>query len=504
MSLSDKERPFGGEYLLNESTKDFFISFYNAFNMANMQDLRNHYLFGFQEETQKYYKDCPWPEPAAIADLCDNNSFFQMLYKEMTTVHMHTIHKATAAVRVEAFNHYLEMFDFILQWGNEMPYQLPLEWLYEIISEFVYQFQSFWTDRHNAPGDAEVIAANPDAWNPGQVLYLLSELQTCSVIKEAIVADREGRPLPDVPNQILHMLGYFAMVGETRIQLMLGDYRAAVKALDVIDLSQTGLFSRVLKCHVMLFYCAGFAYMMLHRFTDATRTFAKMVVFLQRMVKQSGGIKSFLKDVQKKHDQMLALCAIMKSVSIEFRVDALVEKNLRDLLTRKNGWDTRVERGDPTVFQELFKFGAPKFIIPFCSEEDKQGANKGDPTKAHLQQVTPFLNEVNQRKDISEAAFYLKLYTTVTIEKLASLLQYEKDMMVSHLLFLKHKSMDTVWKSGNPLSGKTKSMGDVHFFIKGESVHITNEDRLVGKGDSHIGRYFIEHSLKFDTVTSFD
>ena len=101
------------------------------------------------------------------------------------------------------------------------------------------------------------------------------------------------------------------------------------------------------------------------------------------------------------------------------------------------------------------------------------------------------------------------MYTTVTIKKLVTLLSKDTDKeplteqkVISRLLCLKNKSMDTIWKSGSPLSGKKISTGEVHFYIKGESVHITNTDKLTDKSNSYIGRYFIEHTQNFDKVTT--
>ena len=50
-----------------QSTKDFFTTFYSAFSSGNMQELRHHYFFGFKDQEQKYYKDSPWPDVAAVA-----------------------------------------------------------------------------------------------------------------------------------------------------------------------------------------------------------------------------------------------------------------------------------------------------------------------------------------------------------------------------------------------------------------------------------------------------
>ena len=75
-----------------QSTKDFFTTFYSAFSSGNMQELRHHYFFGFKDQEQKYYKDSPWPDVAAVAPLCQEDRLFQMLYKEYTIRHLHGIH----------------------------------------------------------------------------------------------------------------------------------------------------------------------------------------------------------------------------------------------------------------------------------------------------------------------------------------------------------------------------------------------------------------------------
>ena len=186
-----------------QSTKDFFTTFYSAFSSGNMQELRHHYFFGFKDQEQKYYKDSPWPDVAAVAPLCQEDRLFQMLYKEYTIRHLHGIHQAPIPVKIDAYHHFVELFKFIIEWGGEIPFQLPLEWLFEIINEFVYQFQDFWQGQHKvnkntgtpslSEGDKELLKENPDAWSPGQVLYYLGELQKSSAIKEAIIADRDGR-----------------------------------------------------------------------------------------------------------------------------------------------------------------------------------------------------------------------------------------------------------------------------------------------------------------------
>ena len=49
-------------------------------------------------------------------------------------------------------------------------------------------------------------------------------------------------------------------------------------SLAPIQLFEQGLFTRVTACHIMIYYCAGFAYMMLRRYVDASTCFRRQVL----------------------------------------------------------------------------------------------------------------------------------------------------------------------------------------------------------------------------------
>ena len=215
-SLAPARESSQADFLLNGQTKAFISRLYDAFNTANIPELKRLYCFQWGEQTKAYYKDCPWPSEEAISGLCDGSQLFQLLYKEYCFRHLYGIKRANgksyAGVleRVAAFEHYCRLFDFIIDYGNDFPYTLPLEWLFDLISEFVYQFQSYWQFHGKieqmTEEDISNLQQHSEAWNPATVIGYLDELQKRSMIKEAMLAEKNNTAPPQLPGQVLHMV----------------------------------------------------------------------------------------------------------------------------------------------------------------------------------------------------------------------------------------------------------------------------------------------------------
>jgi translation initiation factor 3 subunit L len=187
--------------------------------------------------------------------------------------------------------------------------ELPNQWLWDIIDEFIYQFQSFChyraklhpptsspssaSSHHTSSAvDISLVQSRPDVWNVLNVLNVLYSLIQKSHINEqltaaqshgggrndmieAVAGDYGARPL-------YRMLGYFSLVGLVRVHVCLGDYAMALKTLEHVDLTKKGLFARVTACHVSTYYYVGFAYMMMRRYVDAAKAFAHVLLFVAR------------------------------------------------------------------------------------------------------------------------------------------------------------------------------------------------------------------------------
>lgn len=85
--------------------------------------------------------------------------------------------------------------------------------------------------------------------------------------------------------------------------------------------------------------------------------------------------------------------------------------------------------------------------------------------EAYKQQVTPFLKEVKQQKELNTLRSYLKLYSTVPLQKLASFLEIDVNTLNTRLTNLKNKSKQLKWKGGPALSGEWEDTLDIEFVV---------------------------------------
>ena len=255
----------------------------------------------------QYFPNVAWPEPSAIANECDNDALFLALYNELTLRHLQSVKRPSPRDRIEGWHAYSELFDLILQeapspdsaGGRETLYLLP-EWCFDIMHEFLYQFQGFcqfrtqtYTSAAKASNDGgkappnhvqdalDALAQNADAWAIGSVMRYLNRLVEVGTQGNASATYR--------------FLAYFSSVTLSRLECLCGDYSASVKALDVIydpdaepvavgeDMrSPEELVNGVFPARLSLAYHVGISYLMLRRYKDSARVLGGICLFMQR------------------------------------------------------------------------------------------------------------------------------------------------------------------------------------------------------------------------------
>jgi translation initiation factor 3 subunit L len=213
------------------------------------------------------------------------------LYNELALRHYQSIKRPSVRDRIEGWHAYRRLFDFILEEappksskGGEPPnhretlYLIP-EWCFDILHEFLYQFQGFCQFRTTtytaatkavsassaaaAGGDGgatteedilslsssssspllpahiadaiEALNQNRDAWAVESVLFYLHRLVS---VGSSTMTTSSSLSQSSTKNVVVsptyRYLAYFSSVTLSRLECLLGDYRSSIAALDVI------------------------------------------------------------------------------------------------------------------------------------------------------------------------------------------------------------------------------------------------------------------------------
>ena len=254
--------------------------------------------------------------------------------------------------------------------------ELPNQWLWEIIDEFIYQFQSFQQYRtkisKKSEEEIDELKRNPRVWDVLQVLNVLHSMVDKSNINKQLEAYTTGGDPDAVAGEfgrhaLYKMMGYFSLVGLLRLHSLLGDYYQAIKVLEKIELNKKSLYSRVPGCQITMYYYVGFAYMMMRRYADAIRSFSQILLFVQR-TKGMFQTKTYQNDqINKQTDQMyvlLAICLVLHPQRIDESLHSMLkEKSYADKMNK-------MQSGDLGEFEACFAFACPKFLSPVAPSYD--------------------------------------------------------------------------------------------------------------------------------------
>ncbi|KAL7276919.1 hypothetical protein RUND412_000063 [Rhizina undulata] len=403
-------------------------------------------------------------------------------------------YQAALQVRFASYDNYCSLFHFILNSDGPVDLELPTYyWAWDVIDEFIYQFNSFCIHRHRVASDrknqneeeVQLLRDNPQTWVCYSVLNVLYSLIQRSRMNEQLAAIKNGSDPNEVAGEygsrpLYRMLGYFSIIGLLRVHCLLGDFTLALKTLDDIELNKKAVFAKVMAAHFTTYYYVGFSYMMMRRYADAIKAFSHILVYVSRT-------KNFQKNAQfdsitKKNDQMYALIAICVALC-PTRLDDTIHATLRE----KYGDEfIRMQRGGPEslpVFEKLFLSACPKFISPILPDFENP-ENNVDPSKHHL---AVFMQDVKNAMMAPTLKSYLKLYTTIDLGKLASFLEVDPEVLRLQLVVYKQRSRQTRWVEGGLLDGEVVNSADLDFALQGDLIHIS---------EAKVGRRLVDWYLR--------
>eukprot|EP01105_Mastigella_eilhardi_P019146 TRINITY_DN448_c0_g1_i1.p1 TRINITY_DN448_c0_g1~~TRINITY_DN448_c0_g1_i1.p1 ORF type:complete len:535 (-),score=204.83 TRINITY_DN448_c0_g1_i1:85-1689(-) len=475
--------------VLEERVKSFVLRLQSIVHeQENRQQMQMLYEDEFNRLADRF-GGRPWPTFEELAMPAGTiEPIVELLYRELYFRHMYwkvqsvSNKPPTLQLRTDSWNNYCKLFDMLLT-QTSAKVRLSMQWLYDLLDEFVYQQQTNIQYRNNllnkTPEEITYLRQNPDTWSIKIVHeYLQKFVDKANDLKAAE---------PQVENMLYSTLCSFSYVQMCRLFCIIGDYWNALKVFDAVDMSQKGAHLQVLSCHVTYKYYTGFAYMMLRRFVDAIKMFSSVLVHMTRG--KSYHARSYQADsMGKKSDHIYALLAISVSLCPQ-RVDEIIHTTLRE----KHGEHlAKMAKGEEAAFLELFNYGSPKFInvAPPNYEEHR---NFGADPLQHQQRV--FAGEVRQHLLVPNLRSFLRLYTTIPVTKLADFLETDEATLRAQLLSFKHMTRAQVWSSGPLLSGKWAQTLDVDFYLEGDMVHMRE-----AKPTHNFSDFFLRHTKKLNAV----
>uniref|UniRef100_A0A915PSX8 Eukaryotic translation initiation factor 3 subunit L n=1 Tax=Setaria digitata TaxID=48799 RepID=A0A915PSX8_9BILA len=503
-----------------DDVAQYLIYFKRMIDEENVVEIHNLYEHGFPDLTERYFQQRLWPNEEAVENIVGSDSrVFIILYKELYFRHVYTRMQRgpSLAHRFDSYQNYQELFCEILTPEKQpLSLQLPNVWLWDIIDEFVYQFQAFCLYKAN-PGkrspeeyeDLLSIEQNQSAWNIYPVLNILYSLLAKSQIDEQLLAIREGRNPDDVADEfgrsaLYFKLGYFSLIGLLRTHVLLGDYHQALKTVENLELDPKGLYNTVPSCLVTFHYFVGFSHMMMRNYGEATKIFVNCLLYIQRTksVQQQNQQqkKNFQYDVIGKTNEqlyhLLAICLTLQPQRIDDSIQSqLYERTGERMNHMSNGSVLKAFEfeNDIDEFRLAFQQGCPKFLSP--TTVVYEGPNQAK--EPLIRQCNAFLEEIESQIMLPILRGYLKLYTTLPTRKLASFMDVsdaDYDSFVGKLLSFK-MIVNELGKECIDRCEIDDSTTDLDFYVDKDMIIIA--DTKVAR---RIGEYFIKQIQKLQEV----
>jgi len=488
-----------------------------------LTEIHTCYEYKFSHFSDLYYKESAWPDAELVSQLVDGDEVFVMLYKELYFRHLYAKlgPNITLNQRIESWENYTSLFDRVFSDddddNNLDRLDLPVQWLWDMVDEFVYQFTDFCRFRSKdlkkrSAADVETLKERTKVWDSMQVLATLNRMVADSEINQKLLEDKqnpEAEALHTALNSeigIAHVqlvLGYYALVSMCRMHCSCGDYWTALKCIENLDFKgsnseQVPVYMRVTSCYIALYYYMGFAMMMMRRYTDAVRTMTGVLMYLYRTQHLTRPYQ--YEQLNKRSEQMYKLIAICINLCPQRAVEDIVMQHLQD---KYGDQLARLAKSDEAMYEELFSYAGPKFFYPGHPNyaDAANAVNAKEISQTLNQQWSVFKVDMEQQHKLPLIRSYLQLYTTISTSKLASFAEgMPEDRLRAHIMALKHKQTARINtpKSGSaPLDGEVMSSSIVDFYLEKGVVHIADSRQA-----PTFVHYFTKHISKLQTLVS--
>jgi translation initiation factor 3 subunit L len=448
---------------------------------CRIEDVQVLYDQKFKELSDKYFTQSPWPSSEAISKECNDDDIFLLFYKEMSLRHRFAkMKQIPITLYLEAWENYNRLFNILLS-TKENFIMISTQWAYDIIQEFVYQFQSFCQYRlqhTRTEEELHTMEAHRDAWALPVVSIILNNVIRMS--KEiAAACPVASSTEPDTAVTTHALFGYFASIENARLECLLSDYTTSLESIQDIRLwDQNELFTLVPTCHVNVYYHAGVSMLMVRRYADCIDTLSTITLHILRVLKP-GNANS--KAIQSQHSKMMDKILALLSIAISLSVGRRVDDQVMEVILAKMGEKfRRLNAGEIHLFEEMFENSCPKFISPAVAEN----GSAGGALDAWRAQVTIFVAETRQQIGLFKLRSYLRLYSSIALEKMANFNDLSEEELIEKLLASRHKSHEVILGSCSSDTAVVPSNGipPPPVVVSDVSYHIQDGNLVIGEG----------------------
>lgn len=498
-----------GLEMVPEDVKRFLVLFHQAILENNLPAITSMYEQGWNKLTQAHYAQSEWPEAETIAPLVQNDQVFMTLYRELYFRHVYAKLQPTIDDRFQSYENICELFNYLLNSEGPVPLELPIQWLWDMLDEFVYQFQSFAQWRSNpankSEDELELLAEAQQIWSCYSVLNVLYSLVQKSQINEQLIAEKQGKSAEEVAEiageygakPLYRTLGYFSLICLLRVHVLLGDATLALQTMEHVELQGQSLLKSITACHVTTYYHVGAAYMALGRWPDAISTFINVLYYFLRM-KQYHTRSYQYHAIQKQCERMYALTAICQALApgpADESIMAIVKEHYGEQLSKmQRGGDTALE-----TFKDLYLSACPKYLAvnppPYEDQTALSEFMASPPQDAIARHLDLFLADVKALQGLPGTRNLLKLYTSIDASKLSAFVatgsgsgeqeqQADEEQVLQQIMALKNASRSYI--ATPAASGSGEQQGGQGSLLDGNRTGINNMDFTVQDSMIHV------------------
>lgn len=184
---------------------------------------------------------------------------------------------------------------------------------------------------------------------------------------------------------------------------------------------------------------------------------------------------------------MIALLAILFHIAPAGSVE---DPLLRLIRERYGSQLSKIETGEEG-YEDLFMFACPKFVNPAVPDYDDLKLSPSLSQDAYKLQVKQFMAEMNQQQILRKLRSYMKLYTSISVGKLAAFNDTDRSEFLCYLLSYKHKMRQIektvsegdagedydLSSSESTMDGCVQSALDIHYFLSGDIVYVDEAEK---------------------------